>query len=160
MEARKAAGLTQVEVSKHLNISQGTLAELEKKGHGSAHTPALAKMYGVDAHWLATGEGDMAGGHFSPSLNRTLSALRPEALWKIESLIRLQLDMEPAAPTQQAAKPASAETSAGARRSVANNKPGGGNDIAQERRKSQVTRAPAQRRADDSERGTHEGGAP
>lgn len=58
-EARKHAGLTQVGLSKLTGIPQSTISTAERLGHGSAETPIYAKACGVDAHWLATGEGVM-----------------------------------------------------------------------------------------------------
>lgn len=57
--ARKHAGLTQVQASKASGIPQSTISTAEREGYGSADTPVFAKMYGVDSHWLATGEGEM-----------------------------------------------------------------------------------------------------
>ena len=59
--ARKHAGMTQVEASKATGIPQSTISTAEREGHGSADTPVYAKTYGVDAIWLATGEGEMCG---------------------------------------------------------------------------------------------------
>jgi transcriptional regulator with XRE-family HTH domain len=55
-EARLKAGLTQVQVKEALGISQGSLSDLEREGERSAYVPALAKLYGVDPYFLATGE--------------------------------------------------------------------------------------------------------
>jgi transcriptional regulator with XRE-family HTH domain len=57
-DARKAVGLSQAQVAAHLKMSQGTIAELEKKGHGSSRTIEFATLLGCDANWLATGEGE------------------------------------------------------------------------------------------------------
>jgi phage repressor protein C with HTH and peptisase S24 domain len=57
--ARKHAGLTQVEATKATGIPQSTISTAERAGLGSADTPVYARAYGVDAHWLATGEGEM-----------------------------------------------------------------------------------------------------
>jgi SOS-response transcriptional repressor LexA len=67
--ARKHAGLTQVQASKASGIPQSTISTAEREGYGSADTPVFAKMYGVDSHWLATGEGEMlpAGGRVESS---------------------------------------------------------------------------------------------
>lgn len=67
--ARKHAGMTQVQASKASGIPQSTISTAEREGHGSADTPVFAKMYGVDSHWLATGEGEMlpAGSRSEPS---------------------------------------------------------------------------------------------
>lgn len=58
--ARKAAKMTQVELAKKVGIGQSTVAELEKTGNGSSHTPAIAQALGCSALWLATGQGEMA----------------------------------------------------------------------------------------------------
>lgn len=55
-EARTKAGLTQVQVREALGISQGALSDLEREGERSAYVPALARLYGVDPYFLATGE--------------------------------------------------------------------------------------------------------
>jgi SOS-response transcriptional repressor LexA len=57
--ARKFAGLTQEGLSKITGIAQSTISTAERLGHGSGETPVYAKACGVDAHWLATGEGLM-----------------------------------------------------------------------------------------------------
>lgn len=57
--ARKHAGFTQEEAGKRTGIAQSTISTAERVGNGSADTPVYAKAYGVDAHWLATGEGTM-----------------------------------------------------------------------------------------------------
>lgn len=59
--ARKAAKpkLTQDDVCEAIQISQGTLSGLENDAQGSSYTVEFAKLYGVDPHWLATGEGAM-----------------------------------------------------------------------------------------------------
>lgn len=57
--ARKHANLTQVKLSELTGIAQSTILTAEREGHGSSDTPVYAKVCGVDAHWLATGTGDM-----------------------------------------------------------------------------------------------------
>lgn len=57
--ARKHARLTQVQLAKAVGVSQSSIGEAEKKGLGSSYTPQIAVVCGVDAHWLATGEGQM-----------------------------------------------------------------------------------------------------
>lgn len=56
-DAREAAGLKQEDVCERIGIAQGTLSGLERSASASRHTAMLAKIYGVDAHWLATGQG-------------------------------------------------------------------------------------------------------
>lgn len=58
-QARKHAGLTQEELSKRTGIPQSTISTAERMGSGSSDTPTYAKACGVDAHWLATGDGSM-----------------------------------------------------------------------------------------------------
>ncbi len=58
-ESREAAGLKQPDVCRRIGIKQGTLSQLESgKSARSTYTIALAKLYNVDAGWLATGKGD------------------------------------------------------------------------------------------------------
>ena len=57
--ARKYAKMTQIAASKASGIPQSTISTSERESHGSSETPVYAKLYGVDAHWLATGEGEM-----------------------------------------------------------------------------------------------------
>jgi len=49
--------MTQVEVERETGISQSNLSDLEGQAEGSTYVPQLAKLYGVSAHWLATGTG-------------------------------------------------------------------------------------------------------
>lgn len=86
-EARKRAGLTQADAAKGI-MGQSTLAELEKVGQGSAHTTALAKRYGVDPDWLATGLGEPTIYRLDPSkvrktwvVGKGSGGLMPERLW-------------------------------------------------------------------------------
>ena len=58
-QARKAAALTQAQLAKKVGIGQSTIAELEKIGSGSSHTPAIAAILNVSALWLATGQGQI-----------------------------------------------------------------------------------------------------
>lgn len=57
-KARERAGLTQMEVRKRLDISQGTLSDLERTGLSSGLVAQFAQLYRVDVHWLATGVGE------------------------------------------------------------------------------------------------------
>lgn len=57
--ARKHAEMTQVQASNATGIPQSTISTAEREGYGSGDTPIYAKVYNVDAHWLATGEGLM-----------------------------------------------------------------------------------------------------
>lgn len=55
--ARERAGMTQMAVREALGISQGTLSELERTSASSGKVVEFARLYNVDAAWLATGEG-------------------------------------------------------------------------------------------------------
>lgn len=57
--AQKHANLTQKALASRVGMGQGSLSELMSSGQGSAFTVQLAAACGVDAHWLATGEGEM-----------------------------------------------------------------------------------------------------
>lgn len=60
-QARKLAGLTQVQLAKAVGVAQSTIAELERQGYGSAFTPQIAKELKVSATWLASGDGPDPG---------------------------------------------------------------------------------------------------
>ena len=80
--------MTQVEASKASGIPQSTISTSERESHGSSETPVYAKLYGVDAHWLATGEGEMlpTGSRVEPSNIVTL----PPARRIVDTLDELQ----------------------------------------------------------------------
>lgn len=59
IQARKHAKLTQHGLSAATGIKQSTIAEMEVSGQSSLMTPQIAKACGVDAYWLATGDGSM-----------------------------------------------------------------------------------------------------
>lgn len=60
--ARLAAGLTQKAAEKATGIPQSTISTAEREGVSSTETTTYAKAYGVNAHWLATGDGEMMAG--------------------------------------------------------------------------------------------------
>jgi transcriptional regulator with XRE-family HTH domain len=66
--ARKYAKLTQVQLARAAGIRQSSLSEAERSADGSAYTSQLAKSCGVDAHWLATGEGEMKPSNATPNV--------------------------------------------------------------------------------------------
>jgi len=57
--ARALKNVTQHQLSKLSGVSQATIGSAESTGRGSLHTAQFAKILGVDAFWLATGEGQM-----------------------------------------------------------------------------------------------------
>lgn len=56
-QARTSAGMTQVDLSTKTGIAQSTISSAERRGNGSGETPVYAQACGVDALWLATGQG-------------------------------------------------------------------------------------------------------
>lgn len=57
VQARKQAGLGQVELARRVGIAQSTLAAAEWSALGSRHTPKIAKVLGVNPVWLQNGTG-------------------------------------------------------------------------------------------------------
>lgn len=73
--ARKAARITQKTVESRTGLKQGSLSELENGLHkSSGYIAKLAKLYRVNAYWLATGIGDQFGIE-DPSLAAKLTNL-------------------------------------------------------------------------------------
>ncbi len=69
--ARKNAGLTQEDLAKKLSVSQGTITHIESgRNKETIIIIALAKVLGVRAEWLATGEGDMFDGWPFKDINK------------------------------------------------------------------------------------------
>jgi transcriptional regulator with XRE-family HTH domain len=60
--ARVHAGLSQRDAAKAIGIKPPTLSLLETDATKSAHVAMAAKVYGVSAAWLQTGEGGMLDG--------------------------------------------------------------------------------------------------
>lgn len=56
-EARVAAGLSQRDACRALGLSPPTLSEAERYSQGSSHVARFARLYGVSAEWLSTGQG-------------------------------------------------------------------------------------------------------
>lgn len=87
LEDRSGRKVTQVEIAAAIGISQTAVAFLEAKATGSPHVLHLARLYGVDPWWLATGEGEMqqvdgsarAFSHWAMELARMFEALPDEA---------------------------------------------------------------------------------
>jgi transcriptional regulator with XRE-family HTH domain len=101
-QARQHAKLTQKQLAPLSGVTQGTLSELETKAYGSANTVQLAAACGVNAHWLATGEGEMLSGDAPPVsppeltvadaldvLHHRLHGLPPHAWAEVADTLRL-----------------------------------------------------------------------
>lgn len=58
-QARKHAGLSQLELAQKVGLSQNNVSHLELKGLGSPKVADLAQACGVRVAWLARGEGPM-----------------------------------------------------------------------------------------------------
>lgn len=84
--ARKHAKLTQVQLAKAVGMSQGSLSEAELSAAGSSFTPQLATACGVNAHWLATGEGQMLGSSASNIHYSTTPEERPPLVHSLQAL--------------------------------------------------------------------------
>lgn len=84
--ARQRAGLTQGELSKRTGIPQSTISTAERLGNGSSETPVYAKACGVDAHWLATGEGAMETSHTTPNIKFSMGDDQAPIVQALESL--------------------------------------------------------------------------
>lgn len=65
-QARKAKKITQAKLAALVGMAQSTLAQAESTGFGSTWTPLWADALGVNALWLATGEGEMEMDKNSP----------------------------------------------------------------------------------------------
>lgn len=60
-EFRKSMRLTLVELAKRIKVSNSYLSEVEnnKKGLGQETLTRLREIFGLNLHWLLTGEGEM-----------------------------------------------------------------------------------------------------
>lgn len=79
-QARKYAKLTQVQLSEKTGIPQSTISTAEREGNGSGETPVYANATGVNALWLATGEGEMLDGRVAAALTFTAAAIGSTAV--------------------------------------------------------------------------------
>lgn len=57
--ARQQAGISQTALAQKAGMSQSAYAQAEREGNGSAFTTQIADACGVNAGWLATGQGEM-----------------------------------------------------------------------------------------------------
>lgn len=71
-QARKNAGLTQVELAERAGIKQASVSEIERGlTRTSGHVIKLAQVCGVDPVWLSDGTGSPEGKYSSQNDNRT-----------------------------------------------------------------------------------------
>ena len=88
-DERKLLKLTQTELAKQVGMSQGNLSDIENDAvPTSTYTPALAKAFHVNAHWLATGIGARDGND-----NVVLPRKSPEPLAHNLSASKALLDL-------------------------------------------------------------------
>lgn len=112
--ARLHAGKTRKEVCAALELGNSTVHDAETIALGSKHTPRFARLFGVSAHWLATGQGQMLDGVVArpdfgqlrlAAIYRTLTPeLRSIMLDTARALYRhnVRLSSAPDAPATQA----------------------------------------------------------
>ena len=75
LEARKASGYSQRELAEKVGMKQSTYQALEAvsgKSQGTTLLPQMAFVLGVNAYWLATGEGPKEQGSLLDSQEREL----------------------------------------------------------------------------------------
>lgn len=59
IKAMTDAKINQKGLVERTGLPQSTVSSAINRGNGSSYTAEFAKACGVNAHWLATGEGDM-----------------------------------------------------------------------------------------------------
>lgn len=81
--ARELAKLTQIDLAAALGVKPQAIQYLEnakKRARGSKYTAGIARATGTDAHWLATGEGQMLPAHPARQESPRYIAHSPDAL--------------------------------------------------------------------------------
>lgn len=85
--ARQQRGLTQTQASDASGVKQSDISKIER---GETLRPvgllALARAYGVNAHWLDTGDGDMLGKTEEANVASAPSSMRPRRYPVISSV--------------------------------------------------------------------------
>ena len=85
LQARSASGMTQGELAEAVGITQPSYSALERDiSKSTSKIGSLARLLGVDAYWLETGEGAMRRSGLSEAL--TDYALPPETRRILHSL--------------------------------------------------------------------------
>lgn len=92
--ARERAGLTQPQLASLVPMAQSTLASAESGGDGSRLTARLAHHCGVDAYWLATGEGSMLGPLHEPA-GRYQAPAEPDLAAALRVVLRALVGISP-----------------------------------------------------------------
>ena len=91
LQARTKAGLTQTKLAKLAGMSQSSYAQAETTGVGSAYTPQIAKICGVSAEWLATGEGEIENANVWPFVLVTQEQIQQLTPTHLEMLQKFSL---------------------------------------------------------------------
>jgi len=84
LQAMEYAGLNQKEFVAKAELPQSTVSTAITRGNSSSHTALFAKICGVNAHWLSTGEGEMIQPETAPEMSDKLKA----ALASVSGLLR------------------------------------------------------------------------
>ncbi|RQR68965.1 XRE family transcriptional regulator [Burkholderia sp. Bp9012] len=95
--ARKNAQLTQKQLADRVNLTQATISELENDEYdGSAKTPAMANVLGVNALWLAEGKGDPSAPSLShDSYDAAIGAASVAARRLVDAILKADKAGEP-----------------------------------------------------------------
>ncbi|WP_053982252.1 helix-turn-helix domain-containing protein [Marinagarivorans algicola] len=76
VHCRKGAGLKQYEVANHIGMSAPSYSDLERgEAKKTKYLAELANLLGVNAYWLATGEGSPDKEQTSDVINEVIETL-------------------------------------------------------------------------------------
>ncbi|KVZ79950.1 helix-turn-helix domain-containing protein [Burkholderia ubonensis] len=97
-DARKAARLTQKQLADKVGLKQATISELENDEYdGSAKTPLIADVLGINALWLAEGKGEpMSTADSQIGYEAAVKAASDAARALIDAILKADKTGEPA----------------------------------------------------------------
>lgn len=90
--AREAAGLSQGQVARHLEMHRPTISEIEagRRRVSAEEIATFAELYGIDANWLTRGSEDQSEGTEKIMLAaRQLSKLKDQDLDRLLDLLKM-----------------------------------------------------------------------
>lgn len=89
--AREAAGLSQGQVAKRLDLHRPSISEIEagRRRVSAEELSALADMYGIDANWIVHGSSQTRGSDKILLAARQLSKLKDRDLDRLMELIQM-----------------------------------------------------------------------